>query len=238
CDLVFRVTDMHPQYDTWALSGLRNAFRDKFAANHTEVAGLVTGTVRLGNKTWTINGFAYRDHSWGVRDHSDPAAALANLVWLVGSFGKDLVICACETVSRSAKRFNIGFVIQNGEIDRPVLRDINFNVELDGISTRGARCLIETRKFGNFDIGIEGFGNVLMGMQAEPGHENDYLECGMPGLMRWGGREGGVHVSTMFNSRGASGPPALLFGASRRRGLYDRPRWTPSSESLKTSTQT
>jgi hypothetical protein len=233
CDLDLRVTDVHPQYDTWALSGLKNAFRDKFASNHTEVAGHITGTLRLGDKTWNIDGFAYRDHSWGVRDHSDPAAALANLFWLVGSFGKDLVICACETVSRTAKRFNTGFVIRDGVIDRPTVRDISFNVELDGISVRGARCLIETERLGSFDLQIEGFGNVIMGMQAEPGHEDEYLECGMPGRMRWNGREGGVHLSTMFNARGASGPPALLFGASRQRGLYEVPKWTPSPDPFK-----
>ncbi|MEI9997526.1 MAG: hypothetical protein WDM91_23225 [Rhizomicrobium sp.] len=229
CDIALHVTDIHPQYDTWALSGLHNDFRAKFAASHTEVAGLVAGTVRLGDRDWKIKGFAYRDHSWGVRDHSDPAAALANLFWLVGSFGKDFVICACETVSRSAKRFNTGFVIKDGEIDRPVMRDISFNVELDGISTRGARCRIETEKFGAFDIDIDGFGNVLMGMQAEPGHEEEYLECGMPGRMRCNGMTGGVHLSTMFNARGASGPPALLFGASRQKGLYTAPKWSPSS---------
>lgn len=108
CDFDLTVTNTHPLYDTWALVGLNNRFREKFAASHTKVAGLVQGTIRLGDKNWTVNGYGYRDHSWGVRDHSDPSAQLVNLFWLVGSFGKDLVVCACETISASAVRFNTG----------------------------------------------------------------------------------------------------------------------------------
>lgn len=228
CGVDLRITDLHPQYDTWALSGLRNSFRDKFAASHTEVAGLITGDVRLGDRRWVIDGFAFRDHSWGVRDHSNPAAALANFCWLVGSFGKDLVISLSEVISRTGKRFTTGFVIRKGEIDKPVMRDVSFQVELDGLSLRGARASVETAKFGTFDLDIEGFGNVLMAMQAEHGQESSYLEFGMPGVMRCNGMTGGAHLSTMFNARGATNPPVMLFGASNERGLYRAPRWTPS----------
>ena len=169
CEMDLKVVDIHPQYDAWALAGLSGPFREKFASQHTEVAGSVTGSLRLGTKTWQIDGFAYRDHSWGVRNHDDPVAQLTNLVWLVGSFGPDLVIAACETVNRSGGRFNTGFVIRDGVIERPVIRDISYNVEFDGLSLRGARCLVETPSLGSFDLEIEGFGNVLMGMQCERG---------------------------------------------------------------------
>ena len=157
-----------------------------------------------------------------------PAAALANFCWLVGSFGTDLVISLSEVISRAGKRFTTGFVIHEGEIGRPVLRDVSFQVELDGLSLRGARASVETAEFGTFDLDIEGFGNVLMAMQAEHGQEGSYLEFGMPGVMRCNGMTGGVHLSTMFNARGARNPPVMLFGASNERGLYRAPRWTPS----------
>ena len=82
------------------------------------------------------------------------------------SFGKDLVIGLSEVISRAGRRFSTGFVIHKGEIDKPVLRDVAFQVELDGLSLRGARAKVETAKFGSFDLDIEGFGNVLMAMQA------------------------------------------------------------------------
>ncbi|HVU19121.1 MAG TPA: hypothetical protein VHE09_00195 [Rhizomicrobium sp.] len=228
CDADLQITDLHPQYDTWALSGLRNSFRDKFAASHTEVAGFVTGDVRLGGQRWSIDGYCFRDHSWGVRDHSNPAAALSNICWLVGSFGKDLVIGLAEVIAKTGNRFNTGFVIHKGELDKPILRDIAFSVEFDGLSMRGARARVETKKFGSFDLDIEGFGNVLMAMQTEHGQESSYLEFGMPGLMRCNGMTGGVHLSSMFNIRNATSPPVMLFGASNHRGLYQAPHWTPS----------
>lgn len=228
CDVDLHISDLHAQYDTWALSGLRNSFRDKFAASHTEVAGLVTGDIRLGDRRWTIDGYGFRDHSWGVRDHSNPAAALSNFCWLVGSFGKDLVISLSEVIARAGNRFSTGFVIHKGEFDKPVLRDVAFQVELDGLSMRGARARVETQKFGSFDLDIEGFGNVLMAMQTEHGQESSYLEFGMPGVMRCNGMTGGVHLSAMFNARNASSPPVMLFGASDRRGLYQAPHWTPA----------
>jgi len=229
CDFDLTVTNLHPLYDTWALVGLNNRFREKFAASHTEVAGLVRGTIRLGDKHWTINGYGYRDHSWGVRDHSDSSAQLVNLFWLVGSFGKDLVVCACETVSASGGRFNTGFVIRDGELDRPVVKDISFVVDADGISTRGGRCVLETNKFGVFDLQIDGIGNVVLGMQGESADATSYFEIGMPSSMRWNGKTGGVHLSSMFNARGATRPPARLYGISLQQGLYTVPRWTPSA---------
>ena len=166
----------------------------------------------------------------GVRNHDDPAAQLTNLVWLVGSFGPDLVIAACETVNRAGGRFNTGFVIRDGVIERPIIRDISYLVEFDGLCMRGAHCRIETPSLGSFGLEIEGFGNVLMGMQCEPGREDEYLEVGMPGRMKWNDRVGGVHVSAMLNARSATRAPALLFGASAKAGLYDRPQWNPSGE--------
>ena len=227
CDLELTCRDLHPLYDTWALVGLTGKFRERFAASHTEVAALVSGSLRLGHRHLSISGFGYRDHSWGVRDHSHPVAQLVNLFWLVGSFGKDLIVCACETVSIIGGRFATGFVIKDGLIDRPVVTDINFIVEADGISTRGARCVLETRRFGKIDLEIEGFGNVVLGMQGDSDAAHSYFECGMPGRMRWNGREGGAHVSTMFNARASNRQPVLLHGVSMAQGLYAAPQWTP-----------
>jgi hypothetical protein len=62
CALDLHVENLHPHYDAWALSGLTGGFREKFAAMHTEVAGRVRGTMRIGDRTWTVDGFGHRDH--------------------------------------------------------------------------------------------------------------------------------------------------------------------------------
>ena len=58
--------------------------------------------------------------------------------------------------------------------------------------------------------------NILLGM------EQRYLEFGMPGVVRWGGRTGAAHLSTLFNARNGEARPPLLFGGSQDNGLYAR----------------
>jgi hypothetical protein len=216
CAIDLRVTNFHPLYDTWALSGLTGGFRDKFAASHTEAPGAVSGTVRVGQQTWSIQGFAYRDHSWGVRHMDAPESALANFFWLVGSFGDDFVFAVTEIITAAAKTQSIGYIIKDGVFDLPTALDASFLVDLDGVSLRGASCRFETAKLGTFDFQVEGFGNVLLGM------ERKYLEFGMPGVVTWNGRRGGAHLSTLFNARGGSASPPRLFGAESGNGLYSK----------------
>lgn len=216
CVVDLQVVIVHPLYDTWALSGLTGGFRDNFAASHTEVAGTVTGHVRIGDQTWVVDGYAYRDHSWGVRRLDAPESALSNLCWLVGSFGPDFVFEVCEIITAAGKTQSIGYVIKDGVFDLPTATDLCFTVELDGISMRGGRCAFTTEKLGDFEFVIDGFGNVLLGM------EERYLECGMPGVVHWNGRTGGVHMSSMFNARAGSAVPPRLFGAVRGNGAYRR----------------
>lgn len=216
CELDLQVTNIHPLYDTWALSGLTGGFRDKFAASHTEVAGTMAGHLRIGDETWRLEGFAYRDHSWGVRHMDAPESALSNLFWMVGSFGPDFIFEVCEIITAAGKTQSIGYVIKDGVFDLPTATDISFTVDLDGISMRGGHCAFSTEKLGDFEFRIDGMGNVLLGM------EERYLECGMPGIVRWGERIGGVHLSSMFNSRLGSAKPTRLFGARRGNGIYSR----------------
>lgn len=214
CALDLEVKNLHPHYDAWALAGLTGGFREKFAAMHTEVAGRVRGTMRIGNESWIIDGWGFRDHSWGVRKHDDPDAALATFFWLVGSFGPDFVFSMSESVTFSGKRNRTGFVIRDGTLARPVTQDARFGVTLDGMTMRDALVRFDAGALGEYSVALEGLGNVLLGMGGR------YLEVGMPAIGRWNGRTGGVHLSTMFNARGGTGQPPMLFGTSSGNGLY------------------
>ena len=216
CELELEVSDLHPLYDTWALSGLTGGFRDNFAASHTEMGSGVQGRMRIGDREWQVNGFGYRDHSWGVRRMDAPESALSNFFWLVGTFGDDFTFALTEIVLRSGKRTKMGYLIKDGRFDLPDVADIVFLTEMDGLCTRGAKCRFDSAKLGAFEFEIEGFGNVLLGM------EQRYLEFGMPGRVRWGERTGGAHLSTLFNARSGEARPPLLFGGSAQNGIYRR----------------
>jgi hypothetical protein len=226
CEVDLEVTNSSPLYDTWELAGLTGAFRDAFAPRHTETAGTVRGTVRIEDSAWDIDGFAYRDHSWGLRNHDDPAAALANFFWLNGSFGPDFIFQVSELVSQGGVRTALGYVLIDGELDVPRVTDAAFEVELDGLTMRSAHCVFETPKFGEFDFRIDGFGNVLLAMGDQ------YMESAMPGQVTWNGRTGGAHVSAMFNARSGSAIPAWLFGAATENGIYVPPRFPDAGVAL------
>ncbi len=219
CDLDLEMMDFLPLYDTWALSGLTGGFRDKFAASHTENAGRVRGRLRLADREWLIDGFGYRDHSWGVRHMDDPETALTHLLWLVGSFGEDFVFALVEVIARTGKRTKMGYIVKDGVFDIPRLVDLALEVEFDGLCTRGARCRFETQKLGTFDFAVTTFGNIALGM------ERRYLEFGAPAKVVCGDRTGGAHLSTMFNARHGTARPTLLFGSSLGNGLYARARF-------------
>lgn len=214
CSLDLHVENLHPHYDAWALSGLTGGFREKFASMHTEVAGRVRGTMRIGERSWAVDGFGHRDHSWGVRKHDDPEAALATFFWLVGSFGPELIFSMSESITFAGKRNRTGFVIQGGELARPLTQDARFGVTLDGMTMRDARVTFDAGALGTHSVELEGLGNVLLGMGGR------YLEVGMPARGHWNGRTGGVHLSTMFNARGGTGAPPMLFGTAPTNGLH------------------
>lgn len=214
CELDLSVDNLHPHYDAWSLAGLTGGFREKFAAMHTEVAGRVRGTLRIGDRNFQVNGFGFRDHSWGVRKHNDPDAALATFFWLVGSFGEDFMFSMSESITFSGTRNRTGFVILDGKLARPVTQDAFFGVTLDGMTMRNGSVTFDASALGTHRIDLEGLGNVLLGMGGR------YIEVGMPAKGRWNDRPGSVHLSTMFNARGGTGNPPMLFGTSQGNGLY------------------
>ncbi len=107
-----------------------------------------------------------------------------------------------------------GGEVARGELARPITQDAHFGVTLDGMTMRDARVTFDASGLGTHTVELEGLGNVLLGMGGR------YLEVGMPARGHWNGRTGGVHLSTMFNARGGTGQPPMLFGTSPANGLY------------------
>jgi hypothetical protein len=225
CEFDLTVADLHPQYDIWSFFNFDPDYRKSYATGHTEVAGRAKGIVRIQGRAWQVDAFTFRDHSWGVRDLAGTQADLSNFFWLVGSFGDELIISSCEIINRAGRRMNTGFVLRDGDVDKPRAAKMSFLVALDGLSIDGAKCVIETDKWGALDLEIAGFGNVILSMEPGP---STYWETGMPGRMRWGDKIGGVHLSSMFNARAGLQDPPVLFNTTKKNGVYRRGGWTPS----------
>jgi hypothetical protein len=214
CSLDIQIENLHPLMDSWELMRASGDFLEQFAKRHTEVAGLARGQVRIGDKTWTISGYAYRDHSWGIRDLGHVSARIANFFWLIGSCGPNLIFGMSDVITAAGARNVMGYIIKDGKVEKPVVEDASFEIELDGVSLRSAQFKISTETLGNFDVEFEGFGNVLLSL----GHE--YLESATPGIARWNGVSGGAHVSTMFNARGGNELPQTFIDTTAQNGIY------------------
>jgi len=74
------------------------------AQGHFEQTGRVTGTIRLGDEQWDVNGYGVRDKSWGPRTWQAPSGKAAKtsgpaaveqgcfLNWFSMNFGADLAL--------------------------------------------------------------------------------------------------------------------------------------------------
>ena len=102
-------------------------------SDHYQVAGRVTGTVRLAGRDFAVDGLCHRDHSWGDRQWS---AVLAHR-WLAGTFGPELSFSLVTTLLPGGRMVRMGFVARHSEILRVSDSDVVVFLEPDGTSHRG-----------------------------------------------------------------------------------------------------
>ena len=111
------------------------------AQGHFEQTGRVTGTIRLGDEQWEVNGYGVRDKSWGPRTWQAPSGTAAKaagpaaveqgcfLNWFSMNFGPDLALGgACGRTADGTFRGK-GWIQRDGEtLD---LDDVTITTEYD-----------------------------------------------------------------------------------------------------------
>jgi hypothetical protein len=65
CRVELRVSDVAPAWG--GELGTSDALLDDFWRGHYEAHSRVTGTIAVGDRSWTVDGYGLRDHSWGPR---------------------------------------------------------------------------------------------------------------------------------------------------------------------------
>jgi hypothetical protein len=73
----------------------------------------VSGTIRVGDDEWNVNGFGLRDHSWGPRYWQAPWWYR----WLTANFGDDFGFVVSIVASRDGGRRIGGMVLRDGEYE-------------------------------------------------------------------------------------------------------------------------
>jgi hypothetical protein len=83
---------------------------EEFAKGHYEQLVVATGTLRVGDREWQIDGFGLRDHSWGPRYWQAPWYYR----WLTVNVDENFGFMASRVAKRDSDGSRGGFVWENG----------------------------------------------------------------------------------------------------------------------------
>jgi hypothetical protein len=131
-----------PMYGHKAEGPVRDPDKE-FARAHYEQHMRATGTLRIGDETFSIDGLGLRDHSWGPRYWQ----AIDSYRWLTCNFGPDFGFMASliwPDADRSQARQS-GVVVRNGTLTNIVGVAIDSRYAENGLYHRGftARLTLE-----------------------------------------------------------------------------------------------
>lgn len=200
CENLFPIVDPFPKADEVAA---------KRFPHHFEVAGRVTGTVTHEGRSVTVNGFGYRDHSWGGRDWS---GGMPNHRWFTGTLGSDLSFAAITAQAPSGNLTRVGYVHRKGEVIHATSVDVVAHMEPDGVTHRG----------GELTITLPGDEKVHVRFKAHAGvlfQRGNVVMVEMICDAEGHGLQGYCDAEISSNPRAGKGPVLLSINASTQDGF-------------------
>lgn len=90
----------------------REAPGEEFAKGHYEQLVAATGSIRVGDDEWALDGYGLRDHSWGPRYWQAPWYYR----WLTANLGADAGFMASRIAKRDGEGTRGGFVWEDGQL--------------------------------------------------------------------------------------------------------------------------
>ena len=99
---------------------------EEFAKGHYEQLIAGTGSIRVGDDEWSIDGYGLRDHSWGPRYWQAPWYYR----WLTANFGEDFGFMGSRIARRDGAGTRGGFVWEQGQLH--LCNDFEISTEWDG----------------------------------------------------------------------------------------------------------
>ena len=99
---------------------------EEFAKGHYEQLVRATGTIRVGEDTWTVDGFGLRDHSWGPRTWQAPWYYR----WLTMNFGDGTGLMLSRIARADGPGTRGGFVWDGDALH--LVRDVQISTDWNG----------------------------------------------------------------------------------------------------------
>jgi hypothetical protein len=136
CRLDLTVADFYPRTDFFP-SNKKSSLTEEFAAHHFEASGRVTGTATLGERTFEIDAFCHRDHSWGIRKWD----TLVNHRWISGSLSPELSFGSVVWQSKDGALVRGGYVVRKGEVHYADDLEVVTYLDVDGLTHQGGEVV-------------------------------------------------------------------------------------------------
>lgn len=209
CEASLQFEDFHPRYDYFALVGI--PLPEGHGGHHFEVAGRMTGRVRLGKQEFQLDALGYRDRSWGARRWD----TLRSTRWWPAVFGPDLSAHVLASVHEGGFHGCYGYVMRDGVPYAMREADIAVTLDYDAIGPRAGHAAFVLDNGEKGELFHERSDGIVMRV-------HDYTAVESIGTVRWGDRIGMSNLEVCTNPAGGTKPPVVIFHANDQDGLSQR----------------
>jgi hypothetical protein len=208
CEADLRFEDFHPRFDYNALvRGVSLAG----AAHHFEVAGRITGRIRIGDQELQVDALGHRDRSWANRDW----APIRSTRWWPCVFGPDLATHLIHVYRTPGKLMKLGYVWRNGRAEPVVDSDVLVHLESDALTPRRGEAVLHLAGGETLSITCDRRDGIVL-------HARGYTAVETIGTAELNGRIGMSNLEVCTNATGGSQPPGLTLGSNAENGLTRR----------------
>jgi hypothetical protein len=177
--------------------------------HHFEVAGRVTGRISHKGRSVSIDGYGYRDHSWGQRDWEN---GMLNHRWFTGTLGTELSFAAITAQASSGKLIRVGYVSRGGEVVLARSVDVVVHMEPDGLTHRGGELRLTLADGEPVHVSFQARAGVLFQRGTVVMVE---IMCDAQGH----GMTGYCDAEISSNPRNGKAPPLLALNADTTDGF-------------------
>jgi hypothetical protein len=125
------IADFHPSIDLWPVS--IGKLSDVFARSHLEAGGTISGDLTVGDRHHHIQGYCYRDHSWGIRHWN----SFLSHRWICGVLGdrRSFGLITWHAVDGSLR--SSGYIVEKDLLRYATSIDVLAYMDIDALTNRG-----------------------------------------------------------------------------------------------------
>lgn len=208
CEADLRFIDFHPRFDYQSIAVANGGLEG--SGHHFEVAGRMTGTIRIGRREIVVDSLGYRDRSWSLRDWT----WMRGTRWWPCVFGTDLSTHVVH-VARDGGILKAGYVWRDGETILVADSDVLVGLESDAMTPRGGQGVLYLANGETLNISCDRTDAIVM-------HVRGYTAVETLGTAMLGGRRGMSNLEVCTNAAGGNSEPVCSLGSNMINGLSKR----------------